>query len=102
MSKVVLSIQGTNVPIEYIRCRAFRHAIDEENGSLFQEQRDGRTVWVAPLECPRCGTRRTDVMTPRACELISRTYDHPDGYDGLLTPAEARRILYKHKLAQAR
>lgn len=95
----VLAVQGVDIPIEFVRCRAFRHVIDDEHGALFQERRDGHTVWVFRGECPRCGTRRIDTMTPRSYQLISRVYEHPDGYDGLLSPQEARAVLYKHKLA---
>lgn len=98
-----MSVQGIAVPIEYIRCRAYRHVIDDEHGALFQERNSlGRTVWVFRGECPRCGTRRIDTHTPRSDQLISRTYEHPQGYDGLLTPAEARRILFKKMRADAR
>lgn len=35
-------------------------------------------------------------MTPRKCELISRVYIHPDNYDGKISPAEARKIVFQH------
>lgn len=88
-------------PVAHLRCRAFsRHDLD---GHVFEEQLDRRVagrrlVWVARLECAGCGTQRIDVMMPRSCELISRLYVHPDGYDGKISPAEARRIIFKHML----
>lgn len=95
----VLSIQGRKVIRDYVKCRAFRHNFD---GHVYQEQIGGRVggrvVWVARLECPRCGTHRVDVMAPGTCELISRSYVHPDDYDGMLSPNEARRTLYQGML----
>lgn len=103
LSGRVVSIQGVAVPLEYVRCRAYRHIIDDDHGALFQERNDlGRTVWVFRGECPRCGTRRITTHMPRSFQVISQKYEHPDGYDGLLSPAEARRILFKEKLARAR
>lgn len=93
----VRSIQGRKVIRDYVKCRAFRHVFD---GNVFQEQVAGRTVWVARLDCGRCGTHRIDIMTPRTCELISRSYVHPDDYDGMLSPLEARQQLFTSMLAR--
>lgn len=103
LSGRVVSIQGVAVPIEYVRCRAYRHIIDDDHGALFQERNSlGRVVWVFRGECPRCGTLRIDTLMPRTDQLISRTYEHPEGYDGLLSPHEARRVLLKAMRARAR
>lgn len=99
MTVKLVSVQGEqrkNMPVEYVACRAFRvHNLD---GHTFAEHVGGRNVWVARLTCDRCGTHRIDVMKPRSCELISRLYVHPDNYDGAMTSAEARKIIYKHMI----
>lgn len=91
------SIQGeTEMPVQYLPCRALqKHAFD---GRVVQQRRDGKVVWVAELECASCGTWRLDVMKPKSCELISRTYEHPSDYDGRVVPAEARKLLYQHMI----
>lgn len=94
----VRSAQGRKVvPLAYVKCRAFqKHELD---GGVYEENHEGRKVWVAKLQCSGCGTWRYDVMTPVKCELISRGYSRPDDYDGKMSPDEARKILYKHLVA---
>lgn len=85
-----------DVPVQYLPCKALRkHALD---GHVFEEKDGRRIVWVARLECTHCGTWRIDVMTPRQCELISRTYVHPDDYDATISAEEARKALYRHMI----
>lgn len=85
-----------------VRCQAFRHQFD---GHVFLERSraTGRTVWVARLECPRCGTRRVDVMVPETCELISRSYEHSDEYRDALDTRDrddAKRIVFTSMLTR--
>lgn len=93
------SIQGERqkaMPAAYLPCRAFqRHALD---GHVVQERINGSNVWIARLQCVGCGTHRIDVMKPKSCKLISRAYVHPDDYDGKMTSAEARKIIFKHMI----
>lgn len=90
------SVQAAVMPTAYLPCRALqKHALD---GYVVQERVDGRVVWVASLQCTNCGTWRHDVMKPKTCELISRSYSHPDDYDGSLSPAEARKLLFQHMM----
>lgn len=74
-------------------CRTFRHEFD---GHVYQEKSltTGKTVWVARLECARCGTQRVDTMTPKTCELISRQYIYPEEYQTGLTRTDARRRVF--------
>jgi hypothetical protein len=85
-----------NPSMENVKCKAFKHA--GLDGPTFLEKRKDRQVWVAYLECPSCGTKRTDTMVPETCELIHREYEHPPGYDTKLTAAEAKKIYFKSKL----
>lgn len=68
------------------RCRIFRHDFD---GHVFVEN----GLWVARLQCQRCGTKRVDKMTPKTCELIGRVYDWPDEYDRTIDREQVRREL---------
>lgn len=81
---------------ENVQCKVFNHVFD---GNVYQRKVRGTIRWVADLQCGRCGTWRQDVMTPRTCELVSRTYVHPDEYNTKLTPREAKKILYKRMLS---
>jgi hypothetical protein len=79
-------------------CRAFRHGLD---GHVFQEKRNGRTAWVAYLECKDCGSRRIDVMEPNTCQLLGRSYTHEDWYDTTLSPQDAKQIVFARMLTLA-
>src|SRR5690348_7412688 len=97
MTAKILSIQGERQkrpPLDMVKCRAFQHG--EWDGMTTQEKIGRKTVWVARLECGRCGTIRTDTMDPRSGDVLNRSYVHPDDYDGTIKPAEARRIVHKH------
>ena len=98
MSAKLVSIQGERqvIPLAYVKCRAFqKHDLD---GIVVKETVNRRKVWIARLQCNSCGTHRIDVMKPKTTQLLSRAYIHPDDYDGSLSTADARRILYKHML----
>jgi len=83
-----------------LKCRAFnKHNID---GVLHEEVLGNRKVWVYYGQCMDCGTDRIDVMTPRKCELISRTYVHPEEYDTTLPVSEARKNFFAKKFKQQR
>lgn len=91
------SIQGEKAKtatLVNVVCRAFKHVFD---GHVFQENVNGKTVWVARLECQNgCETKRIDVMKPRSFELLYRSYEHGKSYDGKLTQAKARKLVMEH------
>lgn len=95
----VTAIQGRKVKKEYLKCRGFRHDFD---GPVFQEKWQGKTVWIFYGKCETCTSTRTDIMEPMSCELIHRDYGHPDDYDGIMTPQEAKRILFIEKIQEGR
>jgi hypothetical protein len=79
-------------------CKTFLHDLD---GHTYVETSEatGAEVWVAALECLRCGTRRVDFMVPETCELISRRYFHPKEYDKHLARDEAKREVMSSMMA---
>lgn len=76
-------------------CKTFRHDLE---GPVYQETVSGVVRWVAYLSCGKCGTLRRDVMTVGTCELVSRTYSHPEDYDTLMDVSEARKMVFKSLL----
>lgn len=102
----VRSIQGigiaTAIPLTYLKCIAHhRHDLD---GNVFEEQHNHRKVWVARLQCTRCGTRRVTRYSPVRCEQIGghEYYDRPVDYDTSVTAIEARKIMFKNLLVKER
>lgn len=72
-------------------CKAFsQHDLD---GHVYVEshRQTGRKVWVARLQCLRCGTERVDFLTPVSCELLSRRYFRPENYPTDLDRETARQ-----------
>lgn len=76
-------------------CKLFLHKFD---GPVFIESIRNETRWVGHLECPQCGSRRTDRMMPKSYELVSRDYEHGVGYDPTMTHEDAKKIWYGHRL----
>lgn len=82
-------------------CLAFRfHDLD---GHVYVEvnRQTGRKVWVARLQCVRCGTERIDFLVPETCELISRRYFRPADYPTDLDRETARRQILAEMLTDA-
>lgn len=95
--KLALAEKQT-VKVEHAKCRVFMHRLE---GHVFLETVNGRSRWVARLQCVRCGRSRVDVMTVGTCELISRKYFGGDGYDTTWDRSDAKKFLFKVMLDES-
>jgi len=76
MGTMTTTIDQVMTHHDYVRCRTFGHAWEEQ--PVMQPDDWGRPQFW--LRCTRCTTMRRDVFDARSGSLEGRAYDYPEEY----------------------
>jgi hypothetical protein len=68
------------LPAEYIECRERGHAWKRAHRNYYRERTEYGEVLTRRYNCRDCTTSRQDAYHPLTMDLVSRSYDYPEGY----------------------